>query len=102
MTNAFCRGNEPKLINCSYSSFTQSCTHDDDAGVKCFSPSSNVNCTLGQVRLRDGSDENEGRVEVCFNGEWSTICDVQWDSIDAAVTCTQLGYANSTLVIGIQ
>ena len=33
-----------------------------------------------------------GRVEICFNGEWSAICDNDWDVNDARVGCNRLGF----------
>ena len=48
-------------------------------------------CTEGEVRLVGGTDNNEGRVEICFSNVWGTVCDNMWDATDAMVTCRQLG-----------
>ena len=49
-------------------------------------------CEEGTVRLVDGVIEQEGRVEVCSNGVWGSICDQNWDKTDAHIVCQQMGY----------
>uniref|UniRef100_H3AH32 Neurotrypsin n=1 Tax=Latimeria chalumnae TaxID=7897 RepID=H3AH32_LATCH len=44
------------------------------------------------IRLMDGENKKEGRVEIFINGQWGTICDDGWTDKDAAVVCRQLGY----------
>ena len=51
-----------------------------------------VPCTTGQLRLAGGSVAYEGRVEICINNQWGTVCDDSWENIDASVVCQQLGY----------
>ena len=53
------------------------------------------NCEEGAVRLLDGIIDQEGRVEVCHDGVWGSICDEGWDKTDAHIICQQLGYAET-------
>ena len=53
-----------------------------------------TNCTNGDIRLMGGANQLEGRVEMCHDNQWGTVCDHHWDARDASVACGQLGFAN--------
>ena len=74
-------------------------------GSSAVSPSMPVNCTNGDLRLRGGTTTREGRVEICYERQWGTVCDDSWGATDAQVACRQLGlssygrYAMYTVVL---
>ena len=50
-------------------------------------------CADGDLRLMGGSTDMEGRVEICINETWGTICDGSWSTMDAQVACRSLGFS---------
>ena len=54
-----------------------------------------VLCQNADIRLVNGTTAFEGRVEICWNETWGTICDGFWSGFDAQVACRQLGYSTS-------
>ena len=64
-----------------------------------------ANCTDGAIRLQ--SETNlanplEGRVEICFNRAWGTVCDNGFGQPEANAICNQLdhqfGFAHSSAI----
>lgn len=54
-----------------------------------------ADCRNGDVRLIRGRNSLQGRVEVCYDGVWGTVCSRGWDREDANVVCRQLGLSGS-------
>ena len=50
-------------------------------------------CMNGQVRLMNGTElsSNEGRVEICYNNTYGTVCDDFFDEKAASVVCGGIG-----------
>ena len=51
-------------------------------------------CYDGEVRLVRGESEGEGRLEVCNNRRWGSVCGTQWTNRHTAVVCRYLGFSD--------
>ena len=87
LDNVNCNGDETHLINCSSNGVgNHNCIHFEDVGVRC----SEAVCTTGEARLVDGDSQYAGRLEICVNGIWGTVCDDLFNNVDATVACKTL------------
>ncbi|XP_059212017.1 scavenger receptor cysteine-rich type 1 protein M130-like [Centropristis striata] len=74
-----CAGNETTVSHCKLQEFKGSCV---DASVVCGSSK--------PVRLKNGTNQCSGRVEVYHDGQWGAICDDRWGMQEAAVVCREM------------
>ncbi|KAM6907563.1 scavenger receptor cysteine-rich domain-containing group B protein [Xenentodon cancila] len=107
LDNVDCRGSEMDLSQChSLGWGVHNCYHYEDVGVTCREPTlvgsrgfeepttpSQVNSGLrdGTIRLANGKNACQGRVEVYYQGNWGTVCDDDWVLNNAMVVCQQIG-----------
>ncbi|CAC5378839.1 unnamed protein product [Mytilus coruscus] len=87
-TNLRCTGVESKLDDCKEGGTAGSCSHSDDVGIYCFNETINP----GDLRLISG------RLEIFYNETWGTVCDDNFDDVDAQVACRELGYNNGIFI----
>ena len=51
-----------------------------------------ANCTDKDARLVDGPSASKGRLEVCVNHAWATVCRARFGILESTVVCGQLGF----------
>ena len=95
-----CSGNEEILTNCKSEEIgNHNCS--EEAGVICYGSDSDHGCNETDIRLVDGETEREGRLEICINGVWGSVCNHGWDIKNARVVCRQLGYNGCKFFIAV-
>ena len=87
-----CNGTEPDAASCPTSPLgqvTYPACHESNraAGIECRLPPGR--CLPGQVRLADGPGYYEGRLEVCTENHWQSVCEEGFDTADAFSVCSQ-------------
>ncbi|XP_048244989.1 deleted in malignant brain tumors 1 protein-like isoform X2 [Haliotis rufescens] len=94
-----CTGSEAGLGACGHKPWGSSkCHNTENAGVICLPmPSSGIGL---KIRLSDGLDQYEGRVELQVYGLWGTVCDDSFDTREASVVCRMLGYTSGSVLGG--
>ena len=54
------------------------------------------------MRLEDGTDRSNGRVEICQYGIWGSVCSTEWDINDTILLCAgNLGLSQKVCCIPI-
>lgn len=57
-----------------------------------------ADCTCGDETQKNvrlvGRSKVSGRLEVCRNGKWNTVCGQKFNSTDATVVCRELGFSD--------
>ncbi|XP_078535779.1 scavenger receptor cysteine-rich domain-containing group B protein [Lissotriton helveticus] len=108
LDNVDCRGRESALRECrSHGWGVHNCYHYEDVAVICnevtTTPPGKGHITKaataaiqsgesdGTIRVVNGADSCQGRVEIFYKGNWGTICDDDWGMSDASVACRQVG-----------
>ena len=68
----------------------------------CIAVPESERCETGDVCLVNGP-RMAGRLEVCFNGLWGTVCKwQQWSRLHASVVCRELGFNSSASEISLE
>ncbi|CAN9507407.1 unnamed protein product [Ophioblennius macclurei] len=76
-----CAGNESSLLECRHPDIgVNNCGHGEDVGVICSD----------SLRLVNGSNRCNGKVEVYHSGRWKPACNAHWSREETAVVCREI------------
>ncbi|XP_041484397.1 uncharacterized protein LOC121431006 isoform X2 [Lytechinus variegatus] len=89
-----CTGAEENLAFCEYSSPPSYTSCGLTIAVKCSGTDDLKTRLVGE-----GESQNEGRVEVYYQGVWGAVGLNDWDTDDAHVVCRSVGYSRSLYYI---
>jgi len=85
LDNVNCSGSETDIGSCPHNVWgSHNCHHGEDVSVRC------IDVSATGVRLAGSGFPLEGRLEVYYNGQWGTVCDDGFDTVDATVACKSL------------
>jgi hypothetical protein len=82
-------GNPQCISELQFCDGVSDCADGTDEPTDCLNE-----CSVpGEIRLVNGAitDGNEGRVEICYKGQWGSVCQNSWNYYDTEVACRQLG-----------
>ncbi|KAL5021757.1 hypothetical protein ScPMuIL_000912 [Solemya velum] len=85
-----CNGSENRLQDCKHGRFgVDHCDHGQDVGLACLGQQ-----LIWDIRLMQGDveKEREGRIEILYDGQYGTICNIKFDEKAARVVCRMLGF----------
>ena len=118
-----CEGTERHISICSHGQWgIHNCGHNEDVAVACFgnepavgiSTSSTMTTStpfmmssttfitgiVQTVRLVEGSNTREGRLEIYYNKRWRPVCSNYFANTEAKVVCAMLGYGYAGHISG--
>ncbi|XP_042247333.1 scavenger receptor cysteine-rich type 1 protein M130-like [Thunnus maccoyii] len=76
-----CTGRESSIFDCQHRPLgDNNCGHSEDAGVVCSE----------HVKLVNGSNRCNGRLEVYHDGHWKRVCSSDWGEEEAEVICREI------------
>ncbi|XP_055362524.1 scavenger receptor cysteine-rich type 1 protein M130-like isoform X1 [Betta splendens] len=76
-----CMGKESSILRCPHNPFgLNDCGHTEDAGVICSET----------LRVVNGSNRCNGRVEVFHNEQWRRVCSSDWGKEESEILCREL------------
>uniref|UniRef100_H9GVD8 Soluble scavenger receptor cysteine-rich domain-containing protein SSC5D n=1 Tax=Anolis carolinensis TaxID=28377 RepID=H9GVD8_ANOCA len=87
----YCNGTEDALNDCENYPMLGGpyCHQGEGAGVVC-----------SELRLVNGPNRCSGYLEVLYNQQWGTVCDIGWDTHDAQVVCRELNCGDNAKAFG--